>query len=98
MKFSEIAAASTNAHVAVVSAQEVLTTAQAAEAPARSAVVTALKSQAPPTAALVDPTGTVSVFNLTPDGSDFTIQKVAGDFDVPEAPPADPIDEPGPVS
>lgn len=88
-KFSDLAAASATAQSNTEIAQAAFASAEAAEAPARAAVVAALKTQAPPTAALVDASGVIKVFSLTPAGDDYTVTPVPGDFDVPDAPPAD---------
>jgi hypothetical protein len=91
-KFSDLVSAAATADVTVADDKSKLQTDQGASGAAHIAVVSALHSRTPAKADLPQADGTVNEITLTPDGSDFIVTVVSGDFDtaVPPVPPPTP--------
>lgn len=104
-KFSALAVAAVAALVTVADRQSALKLAEDAADKATDDVVAALKSVPKQKVALVAVDG-VNVYSLTPSGFSYTVETIAGDFDLPdpgEEPaadpePTDPPEADGPVS
>jgi hypothetical protein len=80
-KFSDLVSAAATADATVTDDQSKLQKDQAASGAAHIAVVSALHSRTPAKADLPQADGTVNEITLTPDGSDFIVTVVSGDFD-----------------
>jgi hypothetical protein len=88
-RFSELLAAAATVDAAVVADQALLAKDTAGSVDSHAAVVAALMTKTPPKVDLPQADGSVNEITLSPNGADFDITNVPGDFDVePPAPPA----------
>lgn len=81
MKFSDLVVSATTADATLESAKASLATATTDDTQAHSAVVAALVSKGS-SVALVNPSGSISIYSVASGANDFTVQVIPGDYDV----------------